>query len=250
MGSDPARARSVVEPNVCQRLHDGEGQMGTSSLISAESVRDILALLDVSDADTFRNEFSELAATSPSLAEEDWSTEPELLEVLYCYIRAARPKTVVEIGTYKGTAAVVFHSALARNGAGRVITIDNNKAGTVPEARERFARYGAGHRITLLERSSNQAFVRWKRVPIELLYIDGAHSYVQACSDFALWSRFVSPDGLVVMHDTVYYLERRFPEDYIHPLHAYDVLHVATVRNRPSGHTWKGCGLIRAAKQS
>jgi hypothetical protein len=46
----------------------------------------------------------------------------------YALIRATKPKHVVETGTDKGLGSVVIASALLKNGAGRVTTIDNNPA--------------------------------------------------------------------------------------------------------------------------
>ena len=223
--------------------------MGESVEVNAASVADVLSRLNIAHVQEYRQEFAELAG-DVTLAMEDWSTEPELLEVLYSYIRCARPGLVVEIGTYKGAGAIVFQAAVAKNGIGRVVTIDNNSAGTVAQAQERFRLRGVEEKITLLEKSSNRAFSRWKRVPIDFLYIDGSHNYVQACCDFALWARRVTPEGLIAIHDTVYYLERRFPDDYIYPLAHYDILNVVSMRERPSGQIWKGCGFVRTPHQA
>lgn len=46
----------------------------------------------------------------------------------YALIRAKKPKLVVETGTDKGLGSLVMASALIRNGAGRLITIDINPA--------------------------------------------------------------------------------------------------------------------------
>lgn len=44
----------------------------------------------------------------------------------YALVRAVQPRHIVETGTDKGRGTLVFASALLRNGAGHVTTIDNN----------------------------------------------------------------------------------------------------------------------------
>ena len=39
--------------------------------------------------------------------------------------------------------------------------------------------------------------------PLELLFIDGDHSYEGAKADFERWQAFVRPDGHVLFHDAV-----------------------------------------------
>ena len=175
--------------------------MGSTDLRAA-SVAEVLSCLGVPHATRYRREFSEVLRNDRDLATDDWSAEPELLEVFYCYLRHSRPSIVVEIGTYKGTAAIVFHAAVLKNGTGRVVTIDNNKAGTLRAARKRFKAREIGSGITLLEKSSNRAFVKWKREPIDFLFIDGSHNYRHSCCDFALWARMVTKQGMIAIHDT------------------------------------------------
>ena len=153
----------------------------------------------------------------------------------------------MEIGTYKGLSAFILATALERNKYGHLFTIDNNQSGALPEAEARFFKENLNHRITLIKKSSQDAFVEWGRAKIDFLYIDGSHLFLNACCDFALWSRYVVRDGIIVIHDTITRLLRRFPEDYIYPLCYYDVLNVTDVKMRPSGQEWEGCGFVTIA---
>lgn len=176
-------------------------------------------------------------------SDEDWSTEPELLDVLYSYILTKRPHTLVEIGTYKGTAAIVFSEACRVNNFGKVYTIDDGSSIGNDSARDLFQSW-SNSRICFIEKTSMDAFEQWGRAEIDFLYIDGDHSYAAACIDFALWGRLMAPGGLIVMHDTRTRLTRHFPDDYIFPLSCYEVLNVNNLCCRPSGHEWEGVAFI------
>ncbi len=232
--------------------------MGGVIHTTVDSSTDLLRLLGCQEFSKYQQEFSGILQSDPTLAAEDWSSEPELLEVFYCLTRERRPQTILEIGTYVGRTAFLFACALERNQYGRIFTVDNNESGVLPQAKARFAQSQLNDRTTLIERSSQDAFANWVRTKIDILFIDGSHSYLDASADFALWSRHISVGGIIVMHDTVTYLmhdrvtdlERRFPEDYIHPLAYYDVLNVVAMKDRPSGHQWEGVAFITLEKGS
>jgi predicted O-methyltransferase YrrM len=225
--------------------------MGQVKHVVVDSSTHLLQLLGVSGFALFQDEFRHVLRDVEVMPyEENWSTEPELLEVLYCYIRATRPHTVVEIGTYKGLSAIILATGLERNKYGHLFTVDNNESKVLAEAEERFSKEPLNHRITLIKKSSQDAFVDWGRARIDFLYIDGSHSFLDACCDFALWSRYLTHSGIIVIHDTVTRLLRRFPEDYIYPLCCYDVLNVTDVQLRPSGQEWEGCGFVTEAVEN
>ena len=221
--------------------------MGHLKELIAQSPDDLLRSLGVSDVEDYQKEFKELIEAQPDLMIEDWSTEPELLEVFYCWVRHTRPHTIVEIGAYKGKSAFVFASAQKRNDYGELYSIDSNEEGTISEAAERLESVGRPEKIRLLERTSQMAFSEWIRAKIDFLYIDGSHEYLDAVLDFALWSRHLSDEGVIAMHDTIFRLERCFPHDYVFPQSYYDCLHVKGMKKRLSGHEWKGVGFITKA---
>ena len=179
---------------------------------------------------------------------EDWSTEPELLEVIYSYIITKKPHTIVEIGTYKGISALVFAEACRINNYGTVYTIDDGSAISNQQARSLFDSREIDN-LVCIEKTSKKAFEDWGRAEIDLLYIDGDHSYASACIDFALWGRLIEQNGLVIMHDTRTRLTRHFPDDYIFPIEYFDVLNIKNVECRPSGHEWEGAAFIRKKRE-
>lgn len=217
-----------------------------------DSTTHLLSLLGIDDCHAYQEEFISMLNEHPDLLDEDWSSEPELLEVFYCYIRKRRPHTIVEIGTYKGKAAFVMAKAQEKNSYGELFTIDNDEAGFSSNASARLSSLSGPNRVTIIESSSAQAFTSWIRAKIDLLFIDASHDYLNAVSDISLWARHLSSTrGLMVVHDTVFRLERCFPKDYVYPLSFYDIIHVTGMKNMPSLHEWKGAGFltVRQTKQ-
>lgn len=56
-------------------------------------------------------------------------------------------------------------------------------------------------RVTAIKQFSDKAANDWGNIPIDLLFIDGDHSYEGVKSDWNHWSRFLKPGGTVIFHD-------------------------------------------------
>lgn len=114
---------------------------------------------------------------------------------------------VVEIGRFKGGSTIVlaaalpagvelwsydFHVALRPDMPGRELD---------EELRAALARFGLESKVRLLVADSRTA----EPPPgeLELLFVDGDHSYEGARADFDRWSAFVRPGGHVLLHDAV-----------------------------------------------
>jgi predicted O-methyltransferase YrrM len=172
-----------------------------------------------------------------------WAMEPEAVQLVLALIRATHPAVTVELGTCHGRTAALMAETLEELGGGRLYTVDNFSAVSRETARQRLAPYGS--LVTLLEKSTVDAFADWGREPINLLVIDAAHDFPSAVTDLSLWVRLLAPSGWIVMHDTHTRLLRRFPEDYLFPLEHYVVLDIIHIENRPSGRCWQGLAFIR-----
>lgn len=67
------------------------------------------------------------------------------------------------------------------------------------------------HAANLAEVDCAQRVIQWKgdskdlalhwSIPIDLLFVDGDHSYEGAHSDLLLWSGYVKPSGVIAVHD-------------------------------------------------
>src|SRR5437764_14223159 len=127
--------------------------------------------------------------------------------LLYRLARDVQTGPVAEIGRFKGGSTFVFASAM-RPGV-ELWSYDFHVAlrPDLPgpeldaELRAALERYGLEGKVHLLVADSHTA----EPPPgeLELLFIDGDHSYQGAKADFDRWSTFVRPGGHVLFHDAV-----------------------------------------------
>jgi predicted O-methyltransferase YrrM len=212
--------------------------MDVNIRLAARSVRDILEVLGVPPLNCS-------AEPTHDSVDTDWSMEPELLQILLALISHVKPAVTVELGTYEGRTAATLAGLIRVLGCGRVFTVDDFRSIEATYSQTRFRRLDLESTITQIHSSTVDAFVAWGREPVDLLLIDAGHDFLSSCVDFALWSRLLTHDGWIVIHDTKTRLLRRFPEDYIHPLDYYSVLDVTDLEERPSGRSWQGVAFVR-----
>lgn len=117
--------------------------------------------------------------------------------------------TVCEIGSYIGASASCFGETLRKSGSGRIYCIDTWNNETMTE----------GTRDTFAEFRRNTAPYERFIVPVrgfstdvvdhvaehfssvDLLFIDGDHSYEGVKADWEAYKRFLKPGSVVVFHD-------------------------------------------------
>jgi predicted O-methyltransferase YrrM len=124
-----------------------------------------------------------------------------LLEV----VRALRPSAVCEVGAAGGGTAFLFAHAAAPDAL--VVSLDLAFGAGRREALREFARdaqrvvavEGDSHSDATLELVRGQLAGR----PLDLLYLDGDHSYEGVSEDFRMYGPLVRAGGLVVFHDIV-----------------------------------------------
>jgi predicted O-methyltransferase YrrM len=120
---------------------------------------------------------------------------------------------IVEIGSYQGRSTIVLaHGA----GAGaRVVAIDPHAGsdrgpqeihGTFDEGQADYETFHANLQragatgVEHVRRGSQEALSA-VQVPVDLLYVDGAHRYRPARADIAHWGARVAPGGTMLIHD-------------------------------------------------
>lgn len=103
--------------------------------------------------------------------------------------------TIVEIGTAEGGSAKIFSEATRRKKV-QIYTIDTLKD---PRAHKNLSSAG----VNIIHRSSSQFAKEWagKGRIIDLLFIDGSHTFQGVFKDFNSWACFVRPGGMIVFHD-------------------------------------------------
>jgi len=132
--------------------------------------------------------------------------------LLYGLVKAARPQIVVEIGSARGRSTCFMGLALKENGSGKIYAIDPhtqtnwNDADSVDTyeiLKNNVNSLGLNGVVEILRSTSEEVAGTWK-LSIDILFIDGDHSYEGAKRDWELFSPFVKPFGSVVFHDTLW----------------------------------------------
>ena len=121
------------------------------------------------------------------------------------------PELVVELGVHKGDSLLAMAQALAELGQpGRVVGIDTWQGdvhagqyagdGILADLMQRAVIHGP--RVTLLRCRFEDAVPGFADGSIDLLHIDGLHTYEAVRQDFDTWRPRLSRRGVVMFHDT------------------------------------------------
>jgi cephalosporin hydroxylase len=134
-------------------------------------------------------------------------------------VAGLRPKVLVEIGTAKG--GTLYLHALAADPNATIISVDlpaGLYGGGYPEWKTHLFRriIGRGPTIHFVRADSHSpdTVAHVKSLlggrPIDVLFIDGDHSYAGVATDFRMYRPLVRPGGLIGLHDI---LENRYDPD-------------------------------------
>jgi len=127
--------------------------------------------------------------------------------LLFRLARDIETGPVAEIGRFKGGSTLVFASALPAGvelwSYDFHVALRADMPGEQLDAEllEALERYGLAHNVHLLVADSRTADP--PPAPLEVLFIDGDHSYEGAKADCDRWSAFVRPGGHLLFHDAV-----------------------------------------------
>ena len=118
---------------------------------------------------------------------------------LYNLVWQTRARLVVEIGLGPGDSASIFLLALRRTG-GRLVSIDIQSQ---PVAERKIAALGLGDAWTFVPKPSEVAARQWPAdEPIDVLLIDGKHSYNQVKLEYGLFRPLMRKGGFILFHDS------------------------------------------------
>jgi hypothetical protein len=148
------------------------------------------------------------------LERPDWlrhSAWAEHLPFAMYLVSAARPATLVELGTYNGVSYCGFCEAISRlelstrafavdtwQGDEHAGTLDTSAYDSLREYHD--ARYGGFS--TLVHSTFDDARDTFEDGTIDILHIDGFHSYDAVSHDFEYWVPKMSKRGIMLLHDT------------------------------------------------
>lgn len=127
--------------------------------------------------------------------------------LLYRLARDSAGGPFAEIGRFKGGSTVIFATALPASAElwsyDLHVALRPDMPGEALDAelQTALARYGLDRKVHLLVADSRTA--EPPPEPLELLFVDGDHTYEGAWADFTRWSAFVRPGGHLLFHDAV-----------------------------------------------
>lgn len=128
----------------------------------------------------------------------------------YDIVAALQPTTVVELGTYSGLSYFTFCQSMIENNIDGVChAIDTWEGDSHTDKYddsiyEDVAQHARQHYrgITYLMRMLfNDALQHFSPESIDLLHIDGLHTYEAVSEDFKNWYPLVKPGGVILFHD-------------------------------------------------
>jgi predicted O-methyltransferase YrrM len=139
------------------------------------------------------------------------------LGVFLAKVRDLNPRVVVEIGTARGGMLYCFSQLATRDAT--LVSIDlpgaPNCGGQTQTEREVFATFGPltqsfhfipedSHLPSTLAKLESILASR----KVDLLFIDGDHSYDGCLADFEMYRHLVAPDGIIAFHDICLFPEQ------------------------------------------
>jgi hypothetical protein len=121
-----------------------------------------------------------------------------------------RPQRLVELGTHSGNSYNAFCQAVELSGAGTICHAVDTWEGDAHAGRyessiyQELSTYQEGNYSgfsKLLRMTFDEALCGFEDKSIDLLHIDGLHTYEAVKHDFESWLPKVAPGGVILMHD-------------------------------------------------
>ena len=131
---------------------------------------------------------------------------------IYDYVRNIKPKTIVELGTHKGTSFFSMCQAVKdANLSTRLFAVDSWKGDRHVGAYGKDIYIGVktiknkfyvNQKIALLRCFFDEAISKFKDGTVDLLHIDGEHTYEAVMHDYLSWDKKLSKNAVIIFHDT------------------------------------------------
>lgn len=132
--------------------------------------------------------------------------------LLYGLVRSMHPKVCVEIGSARGLSACYVGLALQHSGGGRLYAIDphtdtqwndQDAEDSHETMKANLKAFRVEDSVEIIRDYSQEAAKSWQH-RIDMIFIDGDHSYEGVKRDWELFLPHLKPFGVVIFHDTIW----------------------------------------------
>lgn len=138
-------------------------------------------------------------------------TSREELHALYYLARNCSPSSrALEIGSYLGASTCYLAAGMAKIN-GQLYCVDTWQNETMPDGvHDTLAEFmkntrGAQPWLKIVRKRSEELVEADVTIPLDLVFIDGDHSYEAVNADFQRISPWLSREGTIAFHDSLYY---------------------------------------------
>lgn len=128
-----------------------------------------------------------------------WESEAEQDLLLELAKQVPQGGTIVEIGAEFGMSASLFIHGT--NASQRIFSVDLFPGDLISVHRQNLNIAELGGRSKQIAGDSGEVGKNWKQGGIDLLFIDGDHTYKGCKADIEAWIPHVNPGGVVAFHD-------------------------------------------------
>lgn len=137
----------------------------------------------------------------------------------YDLVSYIKPQIIVELGTYKGTSYCAFAQAIKDNKLStQLVGVDTWQGdehtgyysqNVYKNLKTLLNNHYKNIKTKLIRSTFDTALSKFKVKSIDILHIDGLHTYDAVKHDFTTWKDKVKDDGIIIFHD-IHYKKRGF----------------------------------------
>jgi len=124
-------------------------------------------------------------------------------EIIFDIPRLVGGGNIINLGDLCGGSAILLAQGLQHfNIPGHIYTIDCYDDEAKNKSKENMKNSRTNERITIIQKTTQDAFYDLVGLQFGFVFIDADHSYEAVKHDFLTYSRYVKKDGMVGFHDT------------------------------------------------